>query len=167
MSFCMECGARLADNGACPNCHAAERSHVGTVYQGQPGGYGGYRPNGTDYEMMCPRCGNRNLQMINQSSVSTSGKDYSAGKGCLGWLLLGPLGLLCGLCGKGQQVNSTNTLLWICPRCGTTVDSRSTTTSSGKKGSGVGIVLAIIFLIIAILIIMMMAFFTTSMSSSL
>ena len=51
--------------------------------------------------MKCPRCGNENCSVINETT--TTGKDFSAGKGCLGALLLGPLGVLCGACGKGKQ----------------------------------------------------------------
>ena len=64
--------------------------------------------------MKCPKCGSENCQAI--SDVSTSGKDYSAGKGCLGMLLLGPIGLLCGACGKGKQTETVH--YWICNNCG-------------------------------------------------
>ena len=64
--------------------------------------------------MECPNCKKTNTQIINE--VSTSGKDFSAGKGCLGALLLGPLGLLCGACGKGKKVENTN--YGVCNDCG-------------------------------------------------
>ena len=64
--------------------------------------------------MECPNCKKTNTQIINE--VSTSGKDFSAGKGCLGALLLGPLGLLCGACGKGKKVENNN--YWVCNDCG-------------------------------------------------
>ena len=35
--------------------------------------------------MICPKCGSDNVQIINETT--TSGKDYSAGKGCLGFLI--------------------------------------------------------------------------------
>lgn len=65
--------------------------------------------------MNCPKCGNSNVQMINETS--TKGKDFSASKGCCGMILMGPFGLLCGLCGKGKQVVNTN--YWVCNQCGT------------------------------------------------
>lgn len=65
--------------------------------------------------MNCPRCGNSNVQMINETS--TKGKDFSASKGCCGLVLMGPVGLLCGLCGKGKQIINTN--YWVCNQCGT------------------------------------------------
>lgn len=64
--------------------------------------------------MKCPKCQNENCQIINE--VTTSGKDYSAVKGCLGTMLLGPSGMLCGACGKGKQ--TTNTNFWVCKDCG-------------------------------------------------
>lgn len=66
----------------------------------------------------CPHCGNPQLQVFNETNTQTTGKGYSSGKGCLGYLLLGPLGLLCGSCGSGQKTTTTNTTYWICPKCG-------------------------------------------------
>ena len=64
--------------------------------------------------MNCPRCGSVNCQIINEAT--TKGRDYSAGKGCIGTLILGPIGLLCGACGKGRQIINTN--YWVCNNCG-------------------------------------------------
>lgn len=64
--------------------------------------------------MKCPKCQKENCQIINE--VSTSGKDFSAGKGCCGAILMGPIGLLCGACGKGKKTK--NTQYWVCNNCG-------------------------------------------------
>ena len=64
--------------------------------------------------MKCPKCNSENCNIINETH--TEGKDFSAGKGCLGALLFGPLGILCGACGKGRETNTTN--YWICNNCG-------------------------------------------------
>ncbi|MCR5212855.1 MAG: hypothetical protein K6E10_00420 [Eubacterium sp.] len=65
--------------------------------------------------MKCPKCGSENCIVINETQ--TKGKDYSAGKGCLGFLLMGgPIGLLCGLCGEGKK--TTNINYWVCNNCG-------------------------------------------------
>lgn len=70
----------------------------------------------------CPRCGEHNLHPMNETSTSvqTSGGGYSSSKGCLGWLLFGPIGLLCGGLGQKQRtsVNTVNKLFWICNECG-------------------------------------------------
>ena len=62
----------------------------------------------------CPKCGGMNCQIINETF--TKGKDYGAGKGCLGFLCFGPIGLICGACGKGKQMNTNN--FSYCPDCG-------------------------------------------------
>lgn len=64
--------------------------------------------------LKCPRCGNPNVQIIQETS--TSGKDFHASSSCCGWIFLGPIGLLCGHCGKGKQMKTTS--YWICNRCG-------------------------------------------------
>ncbi|HWP79613.1 MAG TPA: hypothetical protein VN446_03135 [Candidatus Acidoferrum sp.] len=62
----------------------------------------------------CPRCSGNRCQPIVETR--TTGKDYSAGKGCCGWLVFGPAGLLCGLCGEGKVTESKT--YWMCPDCG-------------------------------------------------
>ena len=52
--------------------------------------------------------------MINETT--TKGKDFSAGKGCVGTLLLGPIGMLCGMCGEKRRTINTN--YWVCNNCG-------------------------------------------------
>ena len=70
----------------------------------------------------CPTCGSTNLQYTTESEtkVETSGGGYSGSKGCLGFLLLGPFGLLCGNCGKSQNTTVTNLHkhFWVCSDCG-------------------------------------------------
>ena len=62
----------------------------------------------------CPRCGSYDIMPV--SEVSTKGKDFDAGNACCGYLLCGPLGLLCGATGKGKQ--TTTTTYWMCKGCG-------------------------------------------------
>lgn len=38
--------------------------------------------------------------------------------GCCGMCLMGPFGLLCGLCGTGTKVDINNEVMWICKSCG-------------------------------------------------
>ena len=70
----------------------------------------------------CPRCGEHSLHPLSETttSVQTSGGGYSSGKGCLGWLLFGPVGLLCGGLGQKQRtsIHTDNKLYWICNECG-------------------------------------------------
>ncbi len=46
-------------------------------------------------------CGNENCQIITETD--SSGKAFSASKGCCGAILFGPIGILCGACGKGKK----------------------------------------------------------------
>lgn len=64
--------------------------------------------------MKCSKCGSENCQVINEAT--TKGKDFSASKGCCGAILFGPIGLLCGACGKGKKINNKN--YWVCNECG-------------------------------------------------
>ncbi len=60
--------------------------------------------------MICPKCNSENVQF----ATKTSGGGYGAGKGFCGWLLIGPLGLLCGACGSKTETEE----FWICNNCG-------------------------------------------------
>lgn len=62
----------------------------------------------------CPRCESDNCQILNE--IKVVGKDFSASKGCCGYILLGPIGVLCGACGGGKKTE--NTQYWICNNCG-------------------------------------------------
>nr|WP_243206527.1 hypothetical protein [Neobittarella massiliensis] len=65
--------------------------------------------------MKCPKCGSENCQIIQETNGKTKG--FGAGKGCLGTLVFGPVGFLCGLCGMGKGKTKTNTY-WVCGNCG-------------------------------------------------
>ena len=70
--------------------------------------------NTSTNQLHCPKCGSTNCTPVVETS--TSGKDFSAGKGCCGWVILGPIGILCGACGKGKK--TTSTTYWMCSGCG-------------------------------------------------
>jgi len=65
-------------------------------------------------EIKCPKCGA--VGCVPQYKQNVSGGGYGCCQGVLGSLILGPLGLLCGACGR--SVKTTNNLVWICPKCG-------------------------------------------------
>ena len=85
----------------------------------------------------CPQCGNRNLQITTQTDVTTTGKGYSAGKGCLGYFLLGPIGLLCGACGSGQKTTVKDTKRWACSNCGNNFEAPDDIKARAKELSAV------------------------------
>lgn len=73
-------------------------------------------------ELLCPKCGSKNLHIMTETNttVKTHSSGYSSGSGCLGLLLLGPFGLLCGLCGSesSSEVNIASKSIWNCQSCG-------------------------------------------------
>lgn len=60
--------------------------------------------------MICPKCGSEKTQF----ATNTSGGGYSAGNGCCGYMILGPIGLLCGACGSRTETEE----FWVCNNCG-------------------------------------------------
>jgi len=58
----------------------------------------------------CPRCGSEHVQY----ATKTTGGGFSFLDSCCGYILLGPLGLLCGACGSGTNTQE----FWICHDCG-------------------------------------------------
>jgi len=104
----------------------------------------------------CPKCKSQDIHCMitNETSVSSTGGGYGAGKGCLGYLLLGPLGLLCGACGSKQKITTENhqTTVWACKSCGEKfrdkeeIESQISNVSSGNPG--VLLFLAIIFFLV-------------------
>lgn len=60
--------------------------------------------------MKCPQCGSENIQYATRSY----GGGASLSKSCCGYILLGPLGLLCGMCNTGVETEE----FWICKNCG-------------------------------------------------
>ena len=65
--------------------------------------------------MKCHKCGCETCHVVTETEGHTQG--FGLGKGCLGYLCLGPIGWLCGLCGMGKG-RTTSTTYWICDNCG-------------------------------------------------
>lgn len=115
---CSKCGYD-APNGekVCPVC--GDKLPV-EPYRPQealskPQPYSNYQyGNQNDGARRCPECGYPNCQIL--TDTTTQKADYNSSSGCLGCLLFGPLGLLCGSCGNGKKTVITN--YWYCPRCG-------------------------------------------------
>ena len=107
----------------------------------------------------CPRCGSKHLQQVTttNTNVQTRGGGYSTGKGCLGWLLLGPLGLLCGTGGKKQEttVQTTTQTMWHCLDCGNQFkhpDDIRRCIEAGKSAKVITIVMGGIFALLPLMI---------------
>ena len=77
------------------------------------------RPDSPDArKLLCPNCHSTDLIPITETRTDISGGGYGVGKGCCGWVLLGPFGLLCGLCGTGVKSHSKTVTSWVCKNCG-------------------------------------------------
>ena len=144
--YCTNCGRKLSNERFCPVCGTENfelynennnsEATGNTDYYEQQRPVGNYRNdtsmgqareeftrfekyrNMVSPDLCCPNCGNEYLQMTVETQVTTTGSSYSAGKGCLGYLLFGPLGLLCGGCGQSQHTTSTNKTFCVCSACG-------------------------------------------------
>lgn len=60
--------------------------------------------------MRCPNCQSENTQFITNSTS----KGPSFFRGCCGWLIFGPMGILCSFCGIKAETEE----YWICNSCG-------------------------------------------------
>ncbi len=110
--YCQKCGEVINDGSVfCSKCGASQGSQLDV--------------NTTGNSIHCPKCGATGLQnsVEQELSMKTQAKGgYSGTSACLGWLLFGPLGLLCGNCGGKQKittnVNNKNRSFWVCNHCG-------------------------------------------------
>ena len=64
--------------------------------------------------MKCPKCESENCQYVSTTKTSRSGFDF--GDACCGSVLLGPIGILCGLCGMSTETETKE--YWVCHNCG-------------------------------------------------
>lgn len=115
--FCPNCGTSTSSPTAPPSLQTASSLEQNTPSTAPPSVQPVPQQNTPPLpkeELQCPKCGADGC--IPQYKQHVSGGGYGCLSGCLGWLLLGPLGLLCGAC--GNSVQSTNELVWICPKCG-------------------------------------------------
>lgn len=63
----------------------------------------------------CPKCKSKKIQALTETDVKGG---YRAGRGCLGYLIFGPLGFLCGACGQKAKISTINHSSFICMECG-------------------------------------------------
>lgn len=62
----------------------------------------------------CPKCGGTHCRMTTQTKTDVT--PFGIGDACCGFILLGPIGILCGLCGTGSSTETKT--VWICDDCG-------------------------------------------------
>lgn len=113
MMFCGKCGSSIDGHNYCPNCgtpcNVPSPSNASTNPCPQ---------------RKCPKCGSTDFELAVYSDTKSHGKDFSVGQGCLGYLLFGPLGILCGLCGQGKTTTTTHETYHVCKHCGNKIRQR-------------------------------------------
>ncbi len=62
----------------------------------------------------CPKCGSYSCHPITETQFKDGG--YGVFKGLCGYLILGPVGLICGLCGHKAKYKQKT--YWVCGSCG-------------------------------------------------
>lgn len=106
--FCEKCGTQIEkDAKFCPTCGNSIVSADSNT-DVQP-----VRP-AVQQRITCPKCGGQDCQAVTETDVEGGG--YKTGKGCCGYILLGPLGLLCGA--LGSKSKTTKSDFWVCSNCG-------------------------------------------------
>jgi len=110
-------------------------------------------PSGSN--VRCPKCGSHDAQYCIEQDTHTEGKNFSAGKGCLGYIIFGPLGLLCGMCGKGKKTVTVNKGYWICKQCGNKFKDRAQLQSELKlcRNNLIRFTVAGVIFVVALLIL--------------
>ena len=109
---CNYCGKELPEGSAF--CNYCGHPQNGTAGQSAPGAPAPAvsTPHEGDGTLRCPHCDSTRLQYT--TTVKTQG--VSVSDACCGYVCLGPLGLLCGLCGAGSTKTNES---WVCCDCGT------------------------------------------------
>nr|WP_325196466.1 zinc-ribbon domain-containing protein [uncultured Oscillibacter sp.] len=105
--YCYKCGKALTDEAL-----TTDRSKMQRIQQ--PVGEADFPHS----DPVCPYCGSHQCEPVSRTIANVHGKGYSISDGCCGLCLLGPFGLLCGLCGSGTNVDLKNELVWVCKSCG-------------------------------------------------
>ena len=114
--FCRKCGAALEGNEKLPGDVEQKTSSIET----EPGTT---HASGNCLEIphkdpVCPYCGSDQCQPVSRTRAKTHRKGFCLSNSCCGMCLLGPFGLLCGLCGTGSKTDIHNEVVWVCKSCG-------------------------------------------------
>jgi len=119
----------------------------------------------------CPKCNSKNLQATVETDTKVSGgQGFSGGKGCLGFLMFGPLGLLCGSCGnKKATATTTNKNFYVCMDCGNKfrnpVEAIEEATNAQRTGHAMGVFMVVLAVLCFIVLIALSAGIGWSLAS--
>lgn len=127
--FCNSCGTKTNDappmntnmNNISQNATPANMNNAthGSTYDVQ---HSGGTVNATDFyshtnDTICPKCGANECyaQQIQSTEINTKSGFSEA---CCGAMIFGPIGLLCGFCGKSTSIKQSSETWWFCKKCG-------------------------------------------------
>ena len=121
--FCRFCGAENPDEAAfCKQCGKqltliTPTEEKYTTFRNAPSKSSA---TSVDSEITCPFChaSSGNCHPVVKTDIKTSGGGYGFWNGCCGFILLGPVGLLCGACGSSVKTKVRNETWWVCQKCG-------------------------------------------------
>ena len=108
-AFCKQCGKRLTSTAP------VEKNSI--TFSDMPSGA---PTTSADSGISCPFChaSSDNCHPVVKTDIKTSGGGYGFWNGCCGFILLGPVGLLCGACGSSVKTKVRNETWWVCQKCG-------------------------------------------------
>ena len=110
--FCQYCGGNCTSTDQeCPQTSGGTSTNNGTVSPGAT--------QETYTGVPCPHCGSECTKPLVHTRTQLKAGGYSCCAGACGGFLLGPLGLLLGLCGKSSSIDSSSQTKWVCLQCGT------------------------------------------------
>lgn len=143
--FCPDCGTELTSSSAENNAAVAPKPTESRAPISAAG-----------KKVVCPVCRSKNLQVISEDhSVTQTKGGYSNTRGCLGYLLLGPFGLLCG----NRKLKTTNynihKTFWVCSDCGhkfRNLEDWKKELDSNRKGVKLLTILSAVLLVLSIFI---------------
>lgn len=119
-NFCKDCGKELPKSDSPNSCQTddATSSMIPQEKNDHTSESKQREPNAARNDTICPYCKESDCTPMQKSTTEVNTKTYKWGSGCCGMFLLGPFGLLCGMCGTGSKVKTDNELWWTCLKCG-------------------------------------------------
>lgn len=88
----------------------------------------------SDKISVCPFCHSEDCRPVNKTNVKSHGGGFGFFNALIGFILMGPAGLLCGACGH-TSVHTTvsNETWWVCPSCGKEFISKDAAITKAKN----------------------------------
>lgn len=120
--YCIHCGKEILETAKfCPHCGGAQSTETEENYiekSPQSQQTISVSSDQTSKSVKCPQCGSHDCQITTKTTSQATSGGYSCLGGACGGILMGPIGLLMGLCGRKATATTTSENVWICHNCG-------------------------------------------------